>query len=278
MPDVATSKAVLRKRVRRLLRLDRGKEDQSELRTKILPFLQSLGEVALIGGAIRDLARCGRAGFASDLDFVIYDAPCDEVRNALIGVGGKSNRFGGFALRFHQWKVDVWHLEDTWARTVGARRVESISDLLSCTFFDWDAVIFDLKSGQLIYEEAYLSWLKNRVMELRLEENPNPAGSLVRALRRAALWQIRFGPELSRFSSHYIRTFRWDDLVERDRRAFGSSVLAYLNPDTLIQRLESVKIIEGRPLSFPVPDWEWQPKLSLLNEVRSDLSPGQLSL
>src|SRR5216684_2517857 len=124
MVEVAATKEVLRKRVRRLLRLDRDNSDPSELRTKILPFLRSLGDAALIGGAIRDVARSGRGGFASDLDFVIYGSSKNSFRDIIASMNAKPNRFGGYALQFHHWKVDVWHLEDTWARTAGLRRVE----------------------------------------------------------------------------------------------------------------------------------------------------------
>ena len=75
----------------------------------------------------------------------------------------------------------------------------------------------------------YLLRLKAGVMEVCLEENPNPGGSLVRALRRAALWKIRFGPQLSMFSRHYLCALDWHDLVERDRAAFDSAVLAHLD-------------------------------------------------
>jgi hypothetical protein len=66
-PDFARSPHVLRQRVRRLLGLG---ETKHEISGTILPFLGGLGTVSLIGGAVRDVARAGRQGFSSDLDFV----------------------------------------------------------------------------------------------------------------------------------------------------------------------------------------------------------------
>ena len=277
MAEVAATKDVLRKRVRRLLRLDRDEDDQSELRTRILPFLQSLGEVALIGGAIRDLARAGRGGFASDLDFVVHGSSGSKFRETIGATTSKPNRFGGYALKFYHWKVDVWHLEDTWARTAGLRRVEQLSDLLRCTFFDWDAVVYDLRSGQLTFDEGYLLRLKAGVMDVRLAENPNPGGSLVRALRRAALWGVRFGPHLSDFSSRYLSALDWDDLVKTDRAAFGSPVLAHLDREELMRRLLSVETVLGQRSSLPVPNWRRQPMLPFSHPDGTDLSPGSLT-
>lgn len=272
MPEVAPSKDVLRKRVRRLLRLDRAREDSSELAVKVLPFLLSLGDVALVGGAIRDLARRGRQGFHSDLDFVVHGSSRSEFREAVTSIAGKPNRFGGYALQFSRWKVDVWHLEDTWARTAGLRRVESLSDLLSCTFFDWDSVAYDLRSGQLVYNEDYLHKLQIGVMDVSLEENPNPSGSLVRALRRAALWKIRFGPRLSEFSRIYLSQLDWQQLITIDRLAFGSAVLAHLDRAQLIKRLESIETIAGIRSTQPVPSWV-QPDLPFEAYERTSLSP-----
>lgn len=272
MAKLATSKEVLKKRIQRLLRMDR-KLDESELTIKTLPLLRSLGEVALIGGAIRDLARLGKDGFSSDLDFVVHSSSREIFRDTMSAIGAKPNRFGGFALPYRQWKVDVWHLEDTWARTAGLRKVEQLSDLLKCTFFDWDSAVFDLRTSQLTFGEDYLNLLASQVMNVCLEENPNPDGSLVRALRRAALWGVRFGAQLTAFSSQHIRRADWSQLVERDRSAFGDSVLRHLDRDELICRLELIDMTAKVQSSFPVPEWNRQPRLPFASE-RTNLGPG----
>lgn len=274
MAETARTKEVLRKRVQRLLRLDRDESDRDELRIRILPYLQSLGEVALVGGAIRDLARGGRKGFASDLDFVVFGSSREKFREAMLSANGRPNRFGGFALPFRHWKIDVWHLEDTWARTAGIRQVQELRDLLSCTFFDWDSVAFDLRTEQLIFGQDYLTRLNSGVMNLCLEDNPNPGGSLVRALRRAALWNIRFGVQLTEFSRRYLCELDWNDLVMRDRKAFTEAVLLYLNKEDLMHRLEPFETRDGILSTFPVPYWERQPMFAFSHPEKSSLSPS----
>lgn len=273
MPSIAPTKDVLRKRVQRLLRLDRQSDDHSELRVRILPYLLSLGEVALIGGAIRDLARLGRNGFSSDLDFVIHSSNRGRFQDAMATVHAKPNRFGGFALPFHGWKVDVWHLEDTWARTVGLRQVEKLSDLLKCTFFDWDSVVFDVRTRHISFGDDYLTRLRSNVMDLCLEQNPNPSGSLVRALRRAALWNVRFGPNLTEFSRRNLGTLDWAALVALDKAAFTDAVLVYLDPIDLMRRLDSVDCLPGQRTTLPVPYWERQPHLPFSHPERTNLAP-----
>lgn len=271
MPSLAPSATVLRKRVRRLLGLDAGKSSKGEISKKIFPILKSLGEVALIGGAIRDLARVGRRGFNSDLDFVIYESSKLEFRSCMRKLEAKPNKFGGYSLQFQEWKVDVWHIEDTWARTEGLRKVEVLSDLLHCTFFDWDSVLFDVGSGELILDEHYLEKLQRGIMNIQLELNPNVAGSFVRAIRRAAIWKVHFGPELSAFSLNVISQFNWNELVELDKRAFTEAVLLFLDRDLLIDRLHDVEMLCNVETTLPVPDFERQPSLQFSWEDKGRL-------
>src|SRR5215213_6961887 len=105
-PDHARSRRILQKRVRRLLEIE-GASEQSELRVEVLPFLTSLGSVALIGGAIRDVARAGKRAFSSDLDFVIYGSDRARFVAEMDAQGAVRNRFGGYALSRFAVKVDI---------------------------------------------------------------------------------------------------------------------------------------------------------------------------
>lgn len=271
-PDPARTRDILVKRIKRLLRLDRHPHDQSELTSKVLPFLHSLGSVALIGGAIRDVARAGRQCFASDLDFVIYGSDRRAFTEMMEANGAVRNRFGGYGLDRFRWKVDVWHIEDTWARTAGFVEVSVPRDLLRCTFFDWDSAIYELDTGRLAVPEDYLERLRNNVMDVCLEQNPNVTGSLVRALRRAALWNVKFGPKLSAFSARNLRETVWEDLVSLDERAFSVPVLKYLDRNDLLKRLDTPSDVAGATL--PVPIWSLQVGLPLNTTQRSCPHPA----
>lgn len=256
-PDTAWASDILRKRVRRLLRLDKGDEDQSELTTKVLPFLRSLGSVSLVGGAIRDLARAGRKGFSSDLDFVVYGSDRNEFAKKMERRHGRRNKFGGYRVPGFGWKVDVWHLEDTWAKTAGHVNVTTPAHLLECTFFDWDSAVFDIDTGRLLVPHDYFDILQLRILDIRLAENPNLPGSLVRALRRAALWGVKFGPQLTAFSKVALRDMSWQDLCELDSRAFQTSVLRYLSRRSLLDRLDT-PVDSSSGVTHPIPAWDPQ--------------------
>jgi len=259
--EIARTRSILVKRIKRLLHLDREQVYRSELRTNILPFLTSLGSVALIGGAIRDVARAGKRGFSSDLDFVIYGSAKEQFARAVEGCGGIRNKFGGYRLTHFTSQVDAWHLEDTWAKTAGYIDVSRPRDLLACTFFDWDSAIYELDAGTLTVPIDYLDRLRQNVMDIRLRQNPNPVGALIRALRRAALWSVKFGPELTEFSKEMLKKESWQNLVSIDGGAFPQPVLKYLRRDVILDQLEHV--MPGC-VTVPVPDWRLQLKLPVL--------------
>jgi hypothetical protein len=269
MPIPARTREILLKRVRRLLRLDRGSHDQSELTMEIIPFLRSIGSVALIGGAIRDVARAGKRGFSSDLDFVIYGSDRDAFVAQMDISKGIRNRFGGYAINRFKLKIDVWHIEDTWARTAGLATVMEPADLLKCTFFDWDSAVYEIDAGKLILPSDYFDRLLLNVMDIRLEENPNPMGSLVRALRRAASWHVKFGPRLTAFSRRCLDETRWEELVSLDATAFSRPILKYLDRENLIRRLQVFTTTRVGDVTLPVPE----PQLSLPFDEATSLSP-----
>lgn len=236
MRELAAEAPVLRKRLQRLLG-ENGRKAASEISTVILPQLKKVGKLVLFGGAVRDVARLGVRLFRSDLDFVLYDGDVGAFEALMTQLAGPPNRFGGFSIRYERWKVDIWALEKTWARTAGLRSVSQIQDLLACTFFDWDAILYNLETRAILARPGYFDALDACVMDINLEENPNPTGSLVRALRRGALWHVRFGPKLTAFVQRRLDQTPWDELVAIDQKAFVIPVLRYCNQTELRRRL-----------------------------------------
>lgn len=209
-------------------------------------FLQSMGSVALVGGAIRDVALGGISSFRSDFDFVIYDCDTEDFRRKMNDIHSTPNRFGGFKIHGFSADVDVWHLEDTWANRQGLVKVNGVEDILKCTFFNWDAVVFDIRNRKIHSSFDYIDVLRSRVLDINLEENPNKAGALVRAIRRAVCWNALFGPKLTRFALECLCSMRWDDLVDLDRKSYPSeAVLCLLSAEKIIENL--MKNVEGQP-------------------------------
>lgn len=152
--------------------------------------------VAVVGGLVRDFAHEGRKSFRSDVDLVI-DAPKEKIAEIAYSLSATPNRFGGFGCKKGPWKIDFWALETTWARKHVP--LNSLEDIVSSTFFDWDAVAYDLKEKKLICSEDYLSRIQSRILDVNLLPNPSPLGNLVRAVRRIMIWRVKAGPLLKDF-------------------------------------------------------------------------------
>lgn len=106
----------------------------------------------------------------------------------------------------------------------------------------------------MILEDAYFERLASNVMDIELEANPNEMGSFVRALRRAALWNVRFGSKLTAFSLRCIEEMSWAELVALDEKAFVMPVLRHLDRGRLIERLKSPVEVGAAVVTQPVPE------------------------
>ncbi len=224
MSAPAKNKRRLKDNTKRLLR-------QAFVRGEPHDFLKELmsqGELALIGGAIRDAYLQGVKEFKSDFDFVIHPRVLSDFIRFVRSHGAQENRFGGFGLEINRWKIDVWPLQLTWAHTHGHYRVESFQDLLSVTFFDWDAVVYNLSTDNVLLFADYFERVENRVLDVNLLPNPNPLGNAVRAIRYACRWNASFGPTLARHVHQMLCEHGHQSFLSAERKSFHSAFLTPL--------------------------------------------------
>jgi hypothetical protein len=200
--------------------------------------------IAIIGGLVRDLARKGAAGFRSDIDLVI-DAPQEEVAALAFRLKARANRFGGYAYSHPNWKLDFWALETTWAATSGYVRVKELGDLTRCTFFDWDAILYDLRSRKIISRIGYLETLRRNEIEINLLPTPSIHGNLLRSVRRLLLWNLEAGPLLKDFIVEHLDAETFRTIAKTEQSIYPNPVLrTFENVDALSSQLFS---LEARP-------------------------------
>lgn len=192
---IAPNISALKRRLDRYFWANKSAE-MSYLNATFDAHFRTFDRVAVIGGLVRDFAHQGRSGFRSDVDLVI-NGPADEVALLAERLRATPNRFGGYGFRDGPWKIDFWSLETTWGGKYVS--VKTLDDIVSCTFFDWDAVAYDLWEKRLICSGDYLERIRRKTIEINLRPNPSPRGNLVRTIRRLVLWQLRPGPQLRDF-------------------------------------------------------------------------------
>lgn len=230
----ANSISALRKRVGRFLSSDRYSRE--EIR-EVIDAVSPLGEIAIFGGAIRDLGLRGNEYFPRDVDMVIATKDVDSLDRALARFNKTKNRFGGYRLSLGRWKADLWPLHLTWAFQEDYFNGNGFRDLLKTTFFDWDAVLYEINGGSIVALDGYLERLQSGVVDLNFEPNPNPVGATVRILRLCISGNGRLAPRLTHYLQSRFLDYKVTELINAERGGYEKPILTEDNISSLKKRL-----------------------------------------
>lgn len=207
------------------------------LREILATKFEPLGPVAIIGGLVRDIARKGKVGFRSDIDLVI-DAEPTRVAMLAAELDATPNRFGGFGSVHPHWKVDFWSLPNTWASAVGLVRTDTLADLVHTTFFDCDAICYEVQKRKVHALPGYLKRLAERTVNVNLLPNPSIDGNLLRAARRILLWHFRPGAALRAFIERELNEESFERIVAIEQTLYPNDVFgAFSGPRQLANAL-----------------------------------------
>lgn len=218
-------------------------------------------DVFIFGGALRDISLLGAPHFNSDVDIVVQVHDSDAFMDILARHQAIQNKFGGHRVRFGRWSFDVWELSRTWAFSKGVVEPRGPLSLLETTFFNWDAILYDWRSGSLHHGRNYFSDLSQKYLELVLEENPNTVGALVRTLRTVSLSdEILTGPRLSTFIIEQLESASNEEILSYEIRSLTSKRLS----------VELLDVMRSRAHDWDkcrAYHWLRQQQLSLFDEL-----------
>lgn len=231
----ANSISTLKKRVDRFLSSDRYSRE--EIR-EVIEAISPLGDMAIFGGAIRDLGLRGNEYFPRDVDMVVATKDIDSLDRSLARFNKTKNRFGGYRLSLGRWKADLWPLHLTWAFREDYFSGNGFRDLLKTTFFDWDAVLYELSTGSIVALDGYLERLRSGVVDLNFEPNPNPIGATVRILRFCISGNGRLAPRLTHYLHSRLLNFNVTELILAERGGYEEPILTENNICNLRKKLE----------------------------------------
>lgn len=198
-------------------------------------FTDRFERVAIIGGMVRDFARVGAPGFHSDVDLVI-DAPVADVIAFAGTLGARSNAFGGFSVVADGWEVDFWALETTWAVREGHVVVRRLEDVIGSTFFDHDAIMYDLRHRRIVCDDDYIPRQRLNTLEINLLPNPSIKGSLYRAARRLVGWKLAPGPRLAVFIERHLDGEAFEHMLATERRKKVVPIIASFSDLNALRR------------------------------------------
>jgi hypothetical protein len=183
------------------------------------------GDVYLFGGVLRDLALLGARGFNSDIDLVV-EGSWNNCVNYLESLGARKNKFGGYRLEVAGWPVDIWNARETWAIKQGLVSYRGIASLIETTVLNWDAILMNWRTKIFICRESYLDEIRARILDVELEENPNPLGMAVRVFRHFCQKDARkITPSAASYLANCAKTFSFSDIRNSEIGSYGNSVI-----------------------------------------------------
>lgn len=208
----------------------------------------------LCGGVLRDVLLRKKA-LPRDIDIIVHDIQRDDLERLFSDFNINYTRFGGISILIKDWKVDIWPLSETWAfkeRYVPFNNC--FSDYTKTTFLNIEAVAVELftKRGRkrTIYSKGFFDSMSKRVLEINLEENPDPEINITRAIYMSMIYHFALGPHLR----HYISE-RSDQLnIERIRRILKNSyTMSNVNKEyikTIFQNIKEKKDLNHRIIAL----------------------------
>ncbi len=205
--SVVTNSATLKERVKRVLFSHAYAAGPV---SALLETVTQVGPVAIFGGLLRDLCFFPPSPTPSDIDMVVATDSSTHLENSLsrLTPNLNLNRYGGHRIALQGWTFDVWALDQTWAFKNRLLAGRTFGDLVKTTFFNWDAIVFEVAAETFHYLPNYFQCLDERILEINLEPNANPPGNAARALRFLKSRQACWGPKLTsymyKFLSHVL--------------------------------------------------------------------------
>jgi hypothetical protein len=252
----------LRAKVRGFFRSeDRGQRQVARL----IDRLADVGPIAIFGGMLRDLALDRIAAFKSDIDLVVARGDGERLHDALQPYAALRNRFGGYRFTYAGWKIDLWALEDTWAIKAGHVAGHDLEDLVSTTFFSWDAVVFEYGSGAIHSHASFYESIEKRTVDINLEPNPFEIGAAGRALRLIQARAGRLQPRRSEWLYSRLEDIEAADICDWEAKHYGSALLTPTSINAIrgalashvtMSRSEPFDIVP-RQLAFPDSAWRF---------------------
>lgn len=229
--NAASSLAALRKRIQRFL--VSTLYHRSEI-ANLIEHLTKHCRVAIFGGMLRDLCLGGSARFWSDVDIVTDDLNSSDLARVLGAYRPIRNSFGGFRISLTRWRADVWPLNTTWAFREGYVSGQTFADLIHTTFFNWDAIVYEVTGDRIICFPGYLNAVRKGLLDINLEPNPSPLKCIVRTMRLWLSGQAMLAPPLAKYVARGLSTLTTQELRDSEANSYHSSMLTV----DVIQRLQ----------------------------------------
>lgn len=169
--------------------------------------LGKYGELLLFGGAVREYNDSGFENMPRDFDIVISKNDNNINLDAVLqDFHYKKNRFNGYKLNVNGIEFDIWELENTWAfkeNKINCSQNEYKYRLQDTVFLNIDSVVYNLTEREM-FNEKYENAMRNKEIDIVLEENPYKELNMVRAIAFKNKYDMEFSDRLKKVIKSFV--------------------------------------------------------------------------
>jgi hypothetical protein len=124
------------------------------------------------------------------------------------------------------WPIDIWNARETWAVTQGLVRYTGIASLTHTTVLNWDAILMNWRTRLFVHRENYIESIRSRILDIVLEENPNPLGMAVRVFRHLCLKDARqITVAAAEYLAHCAEKYSFEHVRAAEIGSYGNTVV-----------------------------------------------------
>lgn len=177
----------------------------SKLEENVLNILEKMNnelDLVVFSGVIRDFAL-KHEGELRDLDLVVLRNfnNIEKIIKDFDEVYFIKNSFGGYKLQINDTIIDIWDIKDTWAFKNQKVEISMFleHDLPNSCFFNFSSIVFDMKRGEFIESKKFNKFLKTKVLDIVLEDNPYPELCIVNTFYYQDKYHLKISKSLKKY-------------------------------------------------------------------------------
>jgi hypothetical protein len=206
---------------------------------EIVEFLTILSEETnayLFSGIIRDYFL--KRYRIRDVDIVVESD--ENIENIIEKFEYRQNSYGGYKIHTKTLDIDLWNIHKTWALNNSQTTLNfDLEKYIPTTaFFNFSAILYSLNEKQFYYSRHFLSFLRDKEIDVVFEPNANYQLCIVNSFYYADRYNLRISERLKKLIYKFYKREESDYSNIQDKH-FGR--LIYTN-DEIDRRIKALSI------------------------------------
>lgn len=211
-------------------------------------LLEEKNDVFLFSGVIRDyfLYKDTKSNFnVRDIDIVVSDI--DKFHSTFKNiVKYNKNSFGGLKLYFNDINIDVWQANSTWGLNRVLQKDKNSSNIINIlpktVFFNCSSILFDFQNKKFIENDdnSFQFFIKNRVLDIVLEDNPLPELCVLNTIYYTKKYDLKISSKLECYVKDKFSKIEMDRFIKIQIKHFNKLIFEKNELENEVRKLSSL--------------------------------------